>query len=178
MTTRPVRGHKTEQTGDASFQGSQFVRYFGPLLDALRALGDSGTPDEVVERIAKDLRLPESILSETIASGESRYRNQVQWARYYLVKGGLVGASRRGIWTLTERGRNAHLTSTQSREIFLGVLRDYQEQRKARGNTEQKTELMNEIPTAGTDFTGSLEQFQEIAAPDGTSIDLADGNTT
>lgn len=32
-------------------EGSQFVRYFGPLLDALRALGGSGKPDEVVERV-------------------------------------------------------------------------------------------------------------------------------
>jgi len=32
-------------------EGSQFVRYFGPLLDALRKLGGSGTPDEVAEQI-------------------------------------------------------------------------------------------------------------------------------
>ena len=38
-------------------EGAQFVRYFGPLLDALRALGGSGTPDEVVERIATALNI-------------------------------------------------------------------------------------------------------------------------
>ena len=38
-------------------EGAQFLRYFGPLLDALRALGGSGTPEEVVERIAIDLGL-------------------------------------------------------------------------------------------------------------------------
>ena len=38
-------------------EGAQFVRYFGPLLDALRGLGGSGTPDEVVERIAEDLKI-------------------------------------------------------------------------------------------------------------------------
>jgi hypothetical protein len=32
-------------------EGSQFVRYFGPLLNALRSLGGSGTADEVIERI-------------------------------------------------------------------------------------------------------------------------------
>lgn len=37
-------------------EGAQFVRHFGPLLDALRELGGSGTPDEVVERIAEDLK--------------------------------------------------------------------------------------------------------------------------
>lgn len=42
-------------------EGSQFVRYFGPLLDALRGLGGSGSPDEVVERIASDLSLSDEI---------------------------------------------------------------------------------------------------------------------
>ncbi len=41
--------------------GPRFVRYFGPILDALRTLGGSGTPDEVVERIAQDLRIPDEI---------------------------------------------------------------------------------------------------------------------
>ncbi len=31
--------------------------------------------------------------------------NQIAWARFYLVKAGLVDASSRGVWTLTEKGR-------------------------------------------------------------------------
>jgi len=53
-------------------EGERFVRYFGPLLDALRALGGSGTPDEVVERIALDLKLSDEIQNETLPSGELR----------------------------------------------------------------------------------------------------------
>jgi restriction system protein len=45
-------------------EGARFVRYFGPLLDALRALGGSGTPDEVVERIALDLGLSDEVQNE------------------------------------------------------------------------------------------------------------------
>jgi restriction system protein len=41
--------HKNEE-------GAQFVKYFGPLLDALRELGGSGTPNEVVEQIATELQ--------------------------------------------------------------------------------------------------------------------------
>jgi hypothetical protein len=33
--------------------GPKFVRYFGPMLDALRALGSSGTPQEVASTIAQ-----------------------------------------------------------------------------------------------------------------------------
>jgi restriction system protein len=71
-------------------EGAQFVQYFGPVLDALRALGGSGKPDEVVARIAEDLDLSDEIQNEALPSGELRYRNQVHWARFYLVREGLL----------------------------------------------------------------------------------------
>ena len=43
----------------AEHEGAQFLRYFGPLLDALRKLGGSGAPTEVVEQIALDLGISE-----------------------------------------------------------------------------------------------------------------------
>jgi restriction system protein len=55
-------------------EGAQFIKYFGPLLDALRGLGDSGTPEEVVERIAKDLGISDEVQNELLPSGESRFR--------------------------------------------------------------------------------------------------------
>jgi restriction system protein len=51
--------------------GAQFVQYFGPLLDALRALGGSGTPEEVVARIALDLHLSEAAQDELLPSGNA-----------------------------------------------------------------------------------------------------------
>ena len=62
--------------------GSQFVRYFGPRLDALRDLGGSGTPDEVVERVAANLKVPDEVQNELLPSGEPRFRNQVAWGRF------------------------------------------------------------------------------------------------
>jgi restriction system protein len=99
--------------------GAQFVRYFGPLLDALRALGGSGRPDEVTERIALDQHIPESVQDELLPSGKPRYPNQVGWARHYLVCEGLVDRSKHGVWALTERGRDTHLSSEQAREILV-----------------------------------------------------------
>lgn len=85
-------------------EGSAFVRYFGPLLDALCGLGGSGTPGEVVERIAKDLKLPDTLQNELMSSRQPRFRNQVAWARFYLVREGLRDSSKRGARSLTERG--------------------------------------------------------------------------
>jgi restriction system protein len=122
-----------DQTGaKAARQGAQFVQWFGPVLDALRALGDSGTPDEVVERVAKNEKLSDAQLNELIPSGDLRFRNQVQWARYYLAQEGLIDRSQRGIWSLTEQGRKTYLSPGQARELFLKWVRIFQDRRRGR----------------------------------------------
>ena len=132
-------------------EGARFVRYFGPLLDALRALGGSGTPDEVVERIASDLHLPDEVQNEVLPSGEPRYRNQVAWARFYLVKEGLLDSSKRGIWSLTERGRSTKLSPEQARDVFRKWVRFFQEQRRSKageppvGPTEREPQATPDI---------------------------------
>ncbi len=109
-----------------------FVRYFGPILDALRALGGSGTPDEVVERIAVDLHIPDASQNELLPSGELRYRNQVAWARFYLVREGLLDSSKRGVWQLTDLGRQTQLSPEQSRALFQKWTKIFQRRRKAK----------------------------------------------
>lgn len=143
----------TKMTKKTKEEGAQFVRYFGPLLDALRGLGDSGTPDEVTERIASDLNLSDEVQNELLASGESRYRNQVAWARFYLVREGLLDSSKRGIWSLTEQGRSTSLNLEQSRDIFLKWVRIFQEQRKKKANTN--IALIGETVDEATDATQS-----------------------
>lgn len=106
-----------KQTG----KGPHFVRYFGPVLDALRHLGGSGTPDEVREALANDLELPDKTLNEQTASGQSRFDNQVAWARFYLVKAGLIDSSKRGVWSLTERGLKERLRDGEALQLFKAV---------------------------------------------------------
>ena len=98
---------------------ARFVQYFGPLLDALRDLGGSGTPGEVVERIARNLNISEDIQNELTASGEPRFPNNVHWARFYLSRCGLIDSSRRGVWSLTDTGRKTSLTKADASRIFL-----------------------------------------------------------
>ena len=136
----------------SKIEGAQFVRFFGPLLDALRGLGGSGTPDEVVERIAEDLKLPDDVQNELLPSGESRYRNQVAWARFYLVREGLLDSSKRGVWNLTERGRSVMLTPGQAREIFLKWVKIFQKQRRAKASKAEPTE---EVVAEGTGATST-----------------------
>ncbi len=136
---------KTKQNKD---EGAQFVKYFGPLLDALRGLGGSARADEAVDRVASDLKIPDELLNETLSSGGSRFRNQVAWARFYLVKEGLIGSSKHGVWSLTEKGLTTFLTQPQARELFLRWVKNFQDQRK-----QKKPEALEETVAEGTGST-------------------------
>jgi restriction system protein len=118
-------------------EGTKFLRYFGPLLDALRKLGGSGRPDEVVEQISADMRLSDDEQNDVVPSGGSRLKTNVAWARFYLVREGLLDSSKRGIWSLTEKGRSAHLTVEQASEIFARWVKVFDEQRKTKTNQSE-----------------------------------------
>ncbi len=96
----------------------KFTDYVNPILDVLKKLGGSARPSEVCPAIAKDRSLSDSVLDERLANGTSRFENQVHWARFYLVKAGYIDSSRRGVWSLTEKGRTApHFSETEIREM-------------------------------------------------------------
>lgn len=115
---------------------AEFVKWFGPLLDALRYLGGSGRPKEVSSKIAENLKLSDKILEETLKSGAPKFHNQVAWARQYLVWEGLLDSSKYGIWALTQKGRQTSMTENQAHEIFLKWVDVYQKARK--NKTEEK----------------------------------------
>ncbi len=89
---------------------SEFVKWMGPLLDCLRSLGGSAKPREVSDWIAEALGLSDEQREEILKSGQQRFHNQVQWARQYLVWEGLLDGSRRGVWTLTQKGWSTKLS--------------------------------------------------------------------
>ncbi len=125
-------------------EGAQFVRYFAPLLDALRSIGGSAKPDEAADRVAEDLKISDNVLNEVLPSGGSRFRNQVAWARFYLVREGLLDSSKHGVWSLTDKGLKTSLTYEQSREIFLKWVKIFQAQRKNKEKVEPAAEKVAE----------------------------------
>ncbi len=90
--------------------GSQFVRFWKPLLQVLQELGGSGTPTQVRPLVAKKLGINESEINIKLKSGTSRIFNQIDWARNSLKDLGFISAETRGLWKLTEKGVNAFLS--------------------------------------------------------------------
>ena len=101
--------------------GARFAGYMRPLIDALKELGNSGTPREVKDKIAANLQLPDEVINDQLKSGESRFSNDVHWARYYLVKEGYLSSSKRGVWSLTEKGLESDVTPEMAQEIAKRV---------------------------------------------------------
>ena len=100
-------------------KGPAFIQYFDPIIKALKQLGGSGGPPEVIPLVAKIKNVPESEQQEVLRSGGTRFDNQVQWARQYLVWEGLIDGSVRGVWSLTDAGRKlGTITDKEALELF------------------------------------------------------------
>jgi restriction system protein len=111
--------------------GSQFARYINPLLAVLKNLGGSAKAAEAKGAVADFLRLSDDVLEDRLESGSSRFDNQVAWARYYLARAGYIDASRRGVWALTEKGRNTpELTDEPINDLVQGVIAEWVDARR------------------------------------------------
>lgn len=99
-------------------KGPKFVQFFGSVLQALRDLGGSARPGEVVDRVAEIKKVSEKEQQELLASGQTRFYNQIAFARQYLIWAGLLDSPKHGVWTLTEKGWKTDLSDEDAVAIF------------------------------------------------------------
>ena len=126
---------------DEDLAGPKFVQLFGPVLQALKKLGGSARPAEVMEQVAADLNLTEEERSELSPAGSSRFGSRVAWSRFYLVKAGYIDSSHRGVWTLTDKQTgDASMSHEEALELFRTVHQKFQAARKARRKDEADEE--------------------------------------
>lgn len=109
----------------------EFASWINPLLAALRELGGSARPQEVVDLVAKRCSVPDAVLDQTITCGTSRFGNQVHWARYYLAEAGLIDRSRRGVWKLSEDARTRYPLSDDEVDELVARVQEADRQLRA-----------------------------------------------
>lgn len=102
-------------------RGPEFLKYINPVLTTLQSNGGAGDVADVIEQVIDRLGITEAELEETTSNGQSRVRNQIQWARFYLFKAGLIDNSQRGIWRLTNEGLDKKLTDEDVYKLFKAV---------------------------------------------------------
>jgi 5-methylcytosine-specific restriction protein B len=109
----------TNEKGSNIKSNASFLKWFGPILDALRDLDGEGTPLQVREQIATRLNLKEETLSEVRGKNKTKkFDNEVAFARNYLVYEGFIDNSTHGIWKLTESGYAAEMNLEIASAIF------------------------------------------------------------
>lgn len=93
-----------------------FDALMNPLLNALIALGGSGSIDEIYEKVLELEKIDDEISSiphspEKSNLTEVAYR--LAWARTYLKKYGFLENSSRGVWALTKLAKEKKQVSSQ-----------------------------------------------------------------
>lgn len=122
IVSKQVNQEKAEVKGKKSSKAA-FLRWFAPLIQALRDLGGSGTPAEARAKIIENEQLSEDEINQTRGKNNvKKFENEVAFARNYLVNAGYIDKSVYGIWTLTEAGKSVDMTSEMASDIFKNVL--------------------------------------------------------
>lgn len=118
MISEQVNQEKAQENGK-KISKATFLRWFQPLLQALRDLGGSATPKEAREKIIENENLTEEEVSITRGkTNVNKFENEVAFARSYLAKAGYIDKSKYGIWMLTDKGKNVEMTDDLASDIF------------------------------------------------------------
>jgi len=156
-------------------KGPQFVRYFAPLIDALKELGGSGRPAEVRDLIAQYLNISDQERSALIESGQPRFDNRVHWARFYLSRAGFVDSSKRGVWSLTDKGQAISKLSFDEAMIIFKAVQDQLAADKAATTVPNEPLILADenpapspsIPTDTTSYRTKLLEILKSLPPAG-----------
>jgi len=148
-------------------KGPEFIRFFEPILQVLKESGGSGTTSEVIDRAIELLRIPEAEQEIALKNGQSRIRNQVQWARLYLVRSGYLDSSRRGVWSLTEKGAAADLATFDAYSVFQRVQSELQTDRKKKQLQEPFIDEVDQTTVEPADYKGELLALVRSLPPSG-----------
>jgi restriction system protein len=114
-----------------------YVELLWPTLEAIRAIGGSGSIEEIVEKVVELEGFTEEQHSVLHGDGpRSQIEYRLAWSRTYLKGMGLLDNSARGVWALTDKGRDPSLDE----DIVLKLHTAYAAQSRARHRARRKAE--------------------------------------
>lgn len=99
-----------------------FDQLMNPLLQALQALGGSGSIEEIYDKVVELEQFPDDLLSQLHdqeKSNQTEIGYRLAWARSYLKKYGLLDNSARGIWSLNAKSKDLSKCDPQAVVRFV-----------------------------------------------------------
>lgn len=152
-------------------RGPEFIKFIKPIVDVLKALDGSGSSSEVTDLVIEKMKIPEAELENVLRNGSSRVKNQIHWARMYLVSAGYIDASKRGIWSLTEEGMNLKIQNHKDAySLFKSVQDKFQPPKpnnQAENDVEQDTSSFEESIQVVEDYRDELLKILKNLPPHG-----------
>ena len=131
-----------------------------PTLRAIENRGGSATVRELSEDVASSMGLSDEVLSE--------FENRASWTRTYLKKTGAVQNKSRGVWALTDYGRELlSLPESEAQERLRAEFRTYQSKyRQAAGGTDGAPADTGSDPPSDSEWQSELLATLRAMPPD------------
>lgn len=108
-----------------------------PTIDAIRALGGSGSNGEIRNKVIELMALPDEVLDVPHRGGsgsKSELDYRLPWARTHLKRAGLITNSSTGVWSLTPAG-------IRTGRVDLDALKKMGRSQRAKSDEGQKNSL-------------------------------------
>jgi restriction system protein len=117
-----------------------FDELLNPLIRAIRALGGSGSIQELYDKVVELEQLPEAVLAQTHTENgdQTEVAYRLAWARSYLKKFGLLDNSKRGVWSLTAQAKDLDKVNSAEVVRFVRALSKKNGTKKAESLTSQE----------------------------------------
>jgi restriction system protein len=113
-----------------------FDELFNPVLSALRALGGSGTNQEIEDEVISSLELSEPEVNDLHRGSTTKINYRLRWARNYLKHYGLVENPSRAVWALTPKGlKTAQVEREDVNQFVRALTKANNEQERPRGQS-------------------------------------------
>jgi restriction system protein len=125
-------------------KGPEFIRFFRPIIQVMRNLGGSGTASEIVDRSLEVAQVTEAEQQAVNKNGLSRVKNQVHWARQFLLWTGYLGSSKWGVWNLTDKGMSIDLSNFNALDVYKSVLANRPKKAKESATQQRDEDIPDE----------------------------------
>lgn len=150
----------------------KFHELMNPLLEALFALGGSGSIDEIFEKVVEQQGVSDDIASvphNPEKSNQTEVAYRLAWARTYLKRYGFLENSSRGVWSLTKLAKEAKRVDPQAvvREVRQADKKAVKCEEQSSGGLNDEIELTdNDTPEAQDWKEGLYHLLTKEITPD------------
>ncbi|MBD2481643.1 restriction endonuclease [Planktothrix sp. FACHB-1365] len=134
---------------------------FEPTIKALKSLGGSGTVQEIYDQVCQLQSFSEqqqSILHKQGPQTEIDYR--LGWVRTYLKVYGVLESVGRGVWSITEKGRNLQVINPKEINRFVNQTT----RKKTEKVSSESVEDINLLPQPTIETIESISDQDQIPA--------------